>query len=114
MGPGGASTSMIKLGGLMSTPSVTENTPVSDAAPITTQSPGGSERERLESLMQDLREAIGKSQALEPCKDQLLIDLAPEGLRIEIVDALNRPMFDLGHSISRATRNSFSPSWRST
>ncbi|TGV29558.1 OmpA family protein, partial [Mesorhizobium sp. M8A.F.Ca.ET.142.01.1.1] len=29
-------------------------------------------------------------------KDQLLLDLTPEGLRIQIVDKQNRPMFDLG------------------
>src|SRR5690606_14353494 len=37
-----------------------------------------------------------KSQALEPFKDQLLLDITPEGLRIQIVDQQNRPMFDLG------------------
>jgi chemotaxis protein MotB len=46
--------------------------------------------------MEDLREAIDKSQALEPFKDQLLLDITPEGLRIQIVDKQNRPMFDLG------------------
>ena len=46
--------------------------------------------------MQDLKEAISKSQALQPFKDQLLLDITPEGLRIQIVDAQNRPMFDLG------------------
>lgn len=46
--------------------------------------------------MQDLKEAIDKSQALEPFKDQLLLDLTPDGLRIQIVDKQNRPMFDIG------------------
>jgi chemotaxis protein MotB len=54
------------------------------------------EKRQLESLMEDLREAIDKSQALEPFKDQLLLDITPEGLRIQIVDKQNRPMFDLG------------------
>ena len=48
--------------------------------------------------MQDLKEAISKSQALKPFKDQLLLDITPEGLRIQILDAQNRPMFDLGSS----------------
>ena len=48
--------------------------------------------------MEELKEAIDKSQALEPFKDQLLLDITPEGLRIQIVDAQNRPMFDLGSS----------------
>jgi chemotaxis protein MotB len=54
------------------------------------------EKQRLETLMQALEEAIGSSQALEPFKDQLLLDITPEGLRIQIVDKENRPMFDLG------------------
>ncbi len=46
--------------------------------------------------MDELRKAIDQSQALKPFKDQLLLDITPEGLRIQIVDAQNRPMFDLG------------------
>ena len=49
------------------------------------------EKKQLDALMQDLKEAIDKSQALEPFKDQLLLDITPEGLRIQIVDAQNRP-----------------------
>jgi chemotaxis protein MotB len=56
------------------------------------------ERRNLEALKQELQEAIANSQALAPFKDQLLIDITPEGLRIQIVDAQNRPMFDLGSS----------------
>ncbi len=55
-----------------------------------------SDRRELEDLQQLLEEAIANSLALAPFKDQLLIDLTPEGLRIQIVDAQNRPMFDLG------------------
>ena len=54
------------------------------------------ERKQLDALMQDLKEAIAKSQALQPFKDQLLLDITPEGLRIQIVDQQNRPMFDSG------------------
>jgi chemotaxis protein MotB len=54
------------------------------------------ERKQLEALMAELRQAIDKSQALEPFKDQLLLDITPEGVRIQIVDAQNRPMFDVG------------------
>jgi chemotaxis protein MotB len=54
------------------------------------------DHKKLESLMQELRQAIDMSQALKPFKDQLLLDITPEGLRIQIVDAQNRPMFDLG------------------
>ena len=54
------------------------------------------ERQQLESLMDELKKAIDESQALEPFKDQLLLDITPEGLRIQIVDKQNRPMFDVG------------------
>lgn len=120
MGPGGASTSPINLRGAMDAPRTVAPTPAGLGAPVipnvagatlTAEATAGqiseataqqvaeaAERERLESLMDDLREAIDKSQALEPFKDQLLIDLSPEGLRVQIVDAKSRPMFDLGHS----------------
>lgn len=54
------------------------------------------DRQRLEALQRALEEAVASSQALAPFKDQLLIDITPEGLRIQIVDTHNRPMFDLG------------------
>lgn len=54
------------------------------------------DKRNLEELKQLLEEAIANSQALAPFKDQLLIDITPEGLRIQIVDSQNRPMFDLG------------------
>jgi chemotaxis protein MotB len=54
------------------------------------------EKERLESLMADLKKAIETSQALKPFKDQLFLDITAEGLRIQIVDKENRPMFDSG------------------
>jgi chemotaxis protein MotB len=94
-GPGGASTSPIELrGGLTASapapiagsgagmPEVEKNAAVSDKA-------------KLETLRDELREAIEKSTTLEEYKDQLLLDITPEGLRIQIVDAQNRPMFDL-------------------
>ena len=54
------------------------------------------DRAKLDELRKLLNEAVGKSQAMAPFKDQLLIDITPEGLRIQIIDAHNRPMFDLG------------------
>jgi chemotaxis protein MotB len=54
------------------------------------------DRQKLEELRRVLHKAIAASQAMAPFKDQLLIDITPEGLRIQIIDAHNRPMFDLG------------------
>ncbi|MFO7954902.1 flagellar motor protein MotB [Thioalkalivibrio sp.] len=54
------------------------------------------DRESLETLQEALEEAVEQSQALEPFKDQLLLDITPDGLRIQIIDRENRPMFDSG------------------
>jgi chemotaxis protein MotB len=60
------------------------------------ESVNADERRQLDSLMDDLKKAVENSQALAPFKDQLLLDITPEGLRIQIVDQQNRPMFDSG------------------
>ena len=115
MGPGGASTSPINLGGGLDAPKsspqktdrIGATVMTSPAPPIDLKSEEEKaaeaaellkqlERRQLDALMQDLKEAIAKSQALQPFKDQLLLDITPEGLRIQIVDAQNRPMFDRG------------------
>lgn len=54
------------------------------------------ERERLEALLDELKASIDQSTALEPFKDQLLLDITPEGLRIRVVDQKNRAMFAVG------------------
>ncbi|AFL72420.1 flagellar motor protein MotB [Thiocystis violascens] len=51
---------------------------------------------RLESLRKVLEDALKQSATLAPYKEQLLIDIVSEGLRIQIVDEENRPMFDSG------------------
>ena len=102
-GPGGASTSMIKLGGSADIQRGNNKDPfgskslTGDTESKTAQRE--KEKQQLEALMQDLKEAIDKSQALEPFKDQLLLDLTPDGLRIQIVDKENRPMFDIGSAV---------------
>jgi len=99
MGPGGASDSAIKLGGAMDMPhgpGKDRRSATRADAPDVEKLAREREKERLENLMQQLHAAIEKSQALEPFKDQLLLDITPEGLRIQIVDKQNRPMFDLG------------------
>ncbi|WP_045738028.1 flagellar motor protein MotB [Xanthomonas sp. MUS 060] len=108
-GPGGASTSMIKLGGSGELQRGNNKDPFGSKSlkgDDSKSSQREKEKQRLESLMQELKEAIDKSQALEPFKDQLLLDLTPDGLRIQIVDKENRPMFDLGSALLKPyTRN---------
>jgi chemotaxis protein MotB len=118
IGPGGASTSPINLGGGLDAPRTLSSVKPGIGMPVAPVKPGdvpvkdtpkdmvdldkakaaveAAEHKKLESLMEELKKAIESSQALEPFKDQLLLDITPEGLRIQIVDKQNRPMFDLG------------------
>ncbi len=122
MGPGGASTSPINLrGGLDAmrpapgkirdiggtvAPVLSRNDNLRDGSGKTRDkqptpdeaaaAQAAAEHKKLEALMAELQAAVSKSQALAPFKDQLLLDITPEGVRIQIVDAQNRPMFDVG------------------
>lgn len=53
------------------------------------------ETERLKSLKARIEEAIDANPSLRQYKNQLLLDITSEGLRIQIVDEKNRPMFAL-------------------
>jgi chemotaxis protein MotB len=54
---------------------------------------------RLESLKKQLDGMIESSPLLRQFRPQLLIDITPEGLRIQIVDSSNRPMFDRSSAV---------------
>lgn len=54
---------------------------------------------RLDDLKQRLDEMIEASPVLKQLKHHLLLDITPEGLRIQIVDSANRPMFDRSSAI---------------
>lgn len=137
-GPGGASTSMIKMGGAMEIPrsnklkkapsdenkksftdkdqenkqkeepkekaqekEKSKETPEEKPKSVISEQERLQDQKRLDTLLAELKEAIEKSQALKPFKDQLLLDVTPEGLRIQIVDKENRPMFDSSSAIVR-------------
>lgn len=51
------------------------------------------EAERLRALKKKIEDAIDASPTLSKFKKQLLLDITTEGLRIQIVDEQNRPMF---------------------
>jgi chemotaxis protein MotB len=50
---------------------------------------------RLRTLKEKIEQAIDARAALRQFRNQLLIDITTEGLRIQIVDEQNRPMFAL-------------------
>ncbi|MBI5898109.1 MAG: flagellar motor protein MotB [Rhodocyclales bacterium] len=56
------------------------------------------ERQRLEGLKAELEAMVDANPTLKQFKNQLLLDLTSEGLRIQIVDEKNRPMFDSASS----------------
>ncbi|MCJ7798400.1 MAG: flagellar motor protein MotB [Polaromonas sp.] len=49
---------------------------------------------RLDQMKTQLDQMIESSPLLREFRPQLLIDITPEGLRIQIVDSSNRPMFE--------------------
>jgi len=108
-GPGGSSTSMIKLGGGMEL----YKDPSPEAEP-TPPSPGAQtdvtpdealklaeklDQERLEGLLGQLKDAIDQRETLAKFKDQILLDVTPEGVRIQIVDHERRSMFPSGSAV---------------
>jgi chemotaxis protein MotB len=105
-GPGGASTSMIKLGGGMEL-----HHDAAPPAPIAPPTPGVQtatrpdddgeqdeklDNERLAGLLNELHKAIDERESLAKYKDQILLDVTPEGVRIQIIDHERRSMFPLG------------------
>ncbi len=53
------------------------------------------ERQKLEALMGEIGKMIKENTQLAQFSKQILLDITSEGLRIQIVDEQNRPMFDL-------------------
>jgi len=54
--------------------------------------------QRLEDLKTDLEALIESNPVLRQFRPQLLLDMTPDGLRIQIVDEQNRPMFATGRA----------------
>jgi chemotaxis protein MotB len=54
------------------------------------------EIDQLRQLKKNIMAAIENNKKLEKFKNQILLDLTTEGLRIQIVDEKNRPMFQSG------------------
>ena len=77
-----------------------KSTPTPDNVPIESDTAEAKaealEKERLQLLLQELQNKVNENPQLQKFKDQILIDITTDGLRIQITDADNRPMFDLG------------------
>ncbi len=97
---GGASSAVIDMGGGMDAPKGEGGTILK-----TNPKEGAGEAEEGESskksrdfkeLMQKLEENIRNHPTLHSFREQIYLDVTEEGLRIQIVDKKNRPMFDSG------------------
>ena len=53
---------------------------------------------KLEAIKQKIETAIENNPELKQFKSQLLLDITSEGLRVQIVDEQNRPMFNSGNA----------------
>lgn len=56
------------------------------------------EEASFEQARDQIRQAINKDPELSGLKDNIIIDMTPEGLRIQIVDQFNESMFESGSS----------------
>jgi chemotaxis protein MotB len=57
------------------------------------------EKARLEELKKRVEDVIANNPRLASMQSQIRLDITSEGLRIQIIDEKNRPMFDSGSSI---------------
>ncbi|GEM_PF-909272 len=60
------------------------------------------EEDQLQSLKTKLDTLIEQSPKLKAFKNQIKIDITSEGLRIQIIDNQNRPMFDKGDAVLKS------------
>lgn len=56
------------------------------------------EAAKLKALKENIEKVIDSNAALKKFKNQILLDITSEGLRIQIVDEQNRPMFQSGRA----------------
>ena len=56
------------------------------------------EQMKFNELKHRIEAAIERNPVLREFRDQLLLDITPEGLRIQIIDEKNRPMFAVGRA----------------
>ncbi|MEQ7919754.1 flagellar motor protein MotB [Xanthomonas sp. WHRI 1810A] len=77
-----------------------QSVPAPDRVPIDSDTQDAAaeqvEQERLELLLQELQNKVNENPQLQKFKDQILFEITQDGLRIQIMDADNRPMFDIG------------------
>ena len=71
-----------------------------DAAGAQDAGAAAAEQARLHEAASDVRMAVASDPALNEIARQLAVDETPEGLRLQIMDADKRPMFQTGSSVA--------------
>ncbi|VTU25325.1 Chemotaxis protein MotB [Variovorax sp. SRS16] len=91
------STSMIPGGGddVVKTDGEVKNADSDSDGDRQSQSDDAADADRLAIMKKRLDDLIEKSPVFRQFRSQILIDITTEGLRLQIVDSDNRPMFDL-------------------
>lgn len=56
------------------------------------------EQEKFAAIMKTVENKFSRSPTLQPFKDQILLDITEEGLRIQIIDSSGRPIFAVGQT----------------
>jgi chemotaxis protein MotB len=56
------------------------------------------EKKNLAALKEKIEKMIKDDKKLSEAKDQIKLDITPEGLRVQIIDSKNKPMFKTGSS----------------
>ena len=57
------------------------------------------ERAAFQAAAQQIKDSIGQDPALADLAKQLMVDITPEGLRIQLLDADHQPMFPSGSTV---------------
>jgi chemotaxis protein MotB len=68
--------------------------------PASAEEAAAAEQARLHQAASEVRQAVASDPALSEIARQLAIDETPEGLRLQIMDADKRPMFQTGSSVA--------------
>jgi chemotaxis protein MotB len=90
---GQSSDSILDMGGFQDAPKSAEGE--SDAAEA------AKERAQMEAMKQILEQKIEQTPSLNELKEQLKIDITPNGLQVQILDDRKRPMFSSGVDLPR-------------
>lgn len=85
----GDATSVVKGGG-------TDLTRKAGQVKKSAEAERAAEKDRMNRLQKKIQQTIDQSAQLKTYKDQLKLEMTAEGLRIQIVDEQNRPMFSSG------------------